>query len=71
MISQKNLGKYFGFTDQEVKDLCTAHDMDYSAVEKWYDGYRLGEFHIYNPKSVVDALTWGENSKLLDRNRDL
>lgn len=60
MISQKNLGKYFGFTDQEVKDLCTAHDMDYSAVEKWYDGYRLGEFHIYNPKSVVDALTWGK-----------
>ena len=26
--------------------------------EKWYDGYRLDELLIYNPKSVVDALMW-------------
>ena len=26
--------------------------------EKWYDGYQLSELLIYNPKSVVDVLTW-------------
>ncbi len=34
--------------------------MDYAETEKWYDGYRLGNLHIYNPKSVADALTWNE-----------
>lgn len=34
--------------------------MDYAEVAKWYDGYRLGNFHIYNPKSVADVLMWKE-----------
>ena len=54
----KNLGKYFGFTEKEVWELCQNCDVDYAEMEKWYDGYQLGEFHIYNPKSVTDALTW-------------
>ena len=33
---------------------------DYAELEKWYDGYRVGKLHIYNPKSVADALTWDE-----------
>lgn len=33
---------------------------DYAELEKWYDGYRVGKLHIYNPKSVADALTWNE-----------
>lgn len=34
--------------------------MDYTEVEKWYDGYCLGALHIYNPKTVVDLLMWKE-----------
>lgn len=60
MISPKNLGKYFGFTDTEVKEQCTKHNIAYDEVEKWYDGYRLGALHIYNPKSVADVLMWKE-----------
>lgn len=58
MVDPKNLNEYFGFTDQEVRYLCQKHGMDYSAIQTWYDGYLLGRCHIYNPKSVVDALTW-------------
>lgn len=54
----KNLGEYFGFTKKEVWELCKNCDVDYAEMEKWYDGYQLGELHIYNPKSVSDALTW-------------
>lgn len=60
MVSPKNLGEYFGFTEEEARRQCEQYDMDYAEIEKWYDGYRVGKLHIYNPKSVVDALTWGE-----------
>ena len=31
--------------------------MDFTEIKKWYDGYRLSNgLHIYNPKSVVDAM---------------
>lgn len=60
MISPKNLEKYFGFTESEVQEQCRQHNLDYAEVEKWYDGYCLGNFHIYNPKSVADVLMWKE-----------
>lgn len=60
MISPKNLGEYFGFTEEEVRGQCIQHYVDYTEVEKWYDGYCLGALHIYNPKSVVDVLMWKE-----------
>ena len=58
MVDPKNLGKYFGFTSEEVLEQCHLYGADYGEIEKWYDGYLLGGLHIYNPKSVVDALTW-------------
>lgn len=58
MVDPKNLGEYFGFTGEEVMEQSRLHGVDYTEIERWYDGYRLGGLHIYNPKSVVDALTW-------------
>lgn len=58
MVDPKNLGSYFGFTREEVSEQCGQRNVDYAEIEKWYDGYVLGACHIYNPKSVVDALTW-------------
>ncbi len=58
MVDPKNLGEYFGFTGEEVQKECQSHGVDYEEVARWYDGYLLGGLHIYNPKSVVDVLTW-------------
>lgn len=58
MIDPKNLGKYFGFTQEEVMEQCRIHDTDYGKVKKWYNGYQAGEIQVYNPKSVADVLTW-------------
>ncbi len=60
IISPKNLGEYFGFTEPEVRAACERHGVDFAQMERWYDGYRVGKLHIYNPKSVADALTWDE-----------
>ncbi|MCI8941073.1 MAG: AAA family ATPase [Dorea sp.] len=56
----KNMGEYFGFTEKEVREQCKKYHTDFAEMRKWYDGYQIGSFHIYNPKSVVDALTWNK-----------
>lgn len=43
-----------------MREQCRRHSMDDAEMEKWYDGYLLGTLHIYNPKSVSDALMWKE-----------
>lgn len=49
--------EYTGFTEEEVKELCERFDMDFSETSNWYDGYMFTKFrHIYNPKSVVEAM---------------
>lgn len=54
--------KYVGFTQTEVKQLCDEYGMDFESVKIWYDGYVFGDdLHIYNPKSVLDAM---KNEKL-------
>ena len=57
MLEPRGLASLFGFTEDEVKKLCAIHSMDFSIIKNWYEGYELGGMEIYNPKSVVEALT--------------
>ncbi len=57
MTDQGFLEEYTGFTEEEVQGLCERYGMDFAEAGSWYDGYRFVEFqHIYNPKSVVEAM---------------
>ena len=57
MTEPKLLAEYIGFTEPEVQQLCETYKMDFDETKRWYDGYRVAEgLHIYNPKSVVDAM---------------
>ncbi len=64
MTNPRELAKYFGFTEDEVKKLCDEYKMSFEEAKAWYDGYELvtqsrngAESHsIYSPKSVVDAM---------------
>lgn len=57
MTDQKALEEYTGFTEEEVQELCKKYTMDFSEAGSWYDGYMFRKFkHIYNPKSVVEAM---------------
>lgn len=59
MTDQKTLEEYTGFTEPEVRELCRQYGMDYGDAKSWYDGYQFREFrHIYNPKSVVEAMRY-------------
>ncbi len=57
MVNPKNLSQYVGFTEEEVRSLCSRYDMDFEEMERWYDGYSFRKIkHIYNPNSVVQAI---------------
>ena len=57
MVEPVDMAPYFGFTKEEVKDLAEKHGMDFDELEKWYDGYQIGdEQSIFNPNSVMQAL---------------
>ena len=58
MTSSRVLAGYVGFTENEVKDLCAKYDMDFDKMKVWYDGYSFSRVKsVYNPKSVVEALS--------------
>jgi hypothetical protein len=58
MTDPSPLEQYVGFTVDEVKELCERFHMNFDEIKRWYDGYRFPEaLHIYNPKSVVSAMT--------------
>ncbi|MDE7424580.1 MAG: ATP-binding protein [Lachnospiraceae bacterium] len=63
MTNQYVFEEYTGFTEEEVKGLCERYDMDFAETGSWYDGYMFKKFkHIYNPRSVVAAMTCGDFS---------
>lgn len=59
MLDSSVLARYFGFTDEEVRLLCDRYGKEYTEVKRWYDGYRLDHFHVYNPKAVVSLMLRG------------
>ena len=56
MLKSKPITKYFGFTEEEVKDLCETYDMDFDTTKTWYNGYLIDGIHMYNPNSVAFAM---------------
>ncbi|HIX29180.1 MAG TPA: ATP-binding protein [Candidatus Blautia stercoravium] len=59
MLEPDMLSSYIGFTEEEVKELCNCYHRDFDEVKRWYDGYMLGKYHVYNPKAVVSIMTRG------------
>lgn len=60
MVEPRRMASYFGFTKEEVKVLAEKHHMDFDELEKWYDGYQIGdEPSIFNPNSVMQAIDSG------------
>ena len=57
MVEPMDMAHFFGFTKNEVKALAEKHSMDFDELEKWYDGYQIGdEYSIFNPNSVMMAV---------------
>lgn len=55
-ITDVRLDEYFGFTDEEVRELLNYYGIldKYGAVKEWYDGYRFGNAEVYCPWDVIN-----------------
>lgn len=60
MLYPDELASFIGFTEEEVKELCQRYNRDFDKVKKWYDGYLLNDYQVYNPKAVVSVMTKGK-----------
>jgi hypothetical protein len=61
MTRPGRLAKYIGFTEAEVKELCSEYDMDFEETKLWYDGYSFHNLaHVYNPNAVVRTMRSGD-----------
>ena len=55
-ILDKRYGEYFGFTSEEIQEMCEYYGVadKYEEVKEWYNGYLFGQTNIYNPWSVIN-----------------
>ena len=55
-ISDVDYAEYFGFTNQEVKDMLAYYGLEeqFDTMKEWYDGYRFGKVEVYCPWDVVN-----------------
>lgn len=60
MLDASILAPYVGFTQEEVRELCAEYGRNYEEVRRWYDGYRLAGYQVYNPKAVVSVMLRGD-----------
>ena len=60
MLHPARFAEFTGFTADEARALCEDYGCDFEECRSWYDGYRAGEYEIYNPQSVMKAVTGGE-----------
>ena len=56
MLDSYPITEFYGFTEDEVKELCEQYDMDFETVKAWYNGYFIDGMHMYNPNSVAIAM---------------
>ena len=57
MVDPGDMAPFFGFTKQEVEKLACQYGADLNELEKWYDGYQIGdEASMFNPNSVMQAV---------------
>lgn len=52
ILKSSNYSQYYGFTENEVKTLCEKYQLDFETAKFWYNGYKVGEYEIYNPNSI-------------------
>ena len=56
MITPFGLSEYFGFTEDETKELCLRYNVDFNKVKSWYGSYEIEGIKLYNPLDIDRTL---------------
>ena len=62
MLTPEPYETYFGFTEDEVAEIVKSPNckVSHQELKNWYEGYKLNGVDIYNPNSVVSAVSDGK-----------
>lgn len=54
-VTTVRFDEYFGFTDEEVKEMLEYYGLDnrYIEIKNWYNGYHFGNAEVYCPWDVI------------------
>ncbi len=68
-ISDADFAEYFGFTDQEVREILEYYGVGerFADIKEWYDGYHFGRVEVYCPWDVLNQcyrLTVAKDAKM-------
>ena len=57
-ILNEEYSQYFGLLEDEVEKALQDYDVSYKLdeVKSWYNGYKFGDFEVYNPLSILKFL---------------
>lgn len=57
-ILNDEYSQYFGLLEDEVEKALQDYDVSYKLdeVKSWYNGYKFGDFEVYNPLSILKFL---------------
>lgn len=68
MTEPRQYAEYVGFTEEEVRELCSKYQVDFELIKDWYDGYSFTNVpHVYNPRSVVTSVLSGNTGSYWTR----
>ena len=58
-LLREKYGQYFGFTESEVLKLIedTKQKIHIKEIRKWYNGYLVGKYVLYNPWSIISCIS--------------
>ena len=57
ILEPGGFAEFFGFTEDEVKEICARENLDFEEAKQWYDGYTIGDLKsMYNPYSLMEAV---------------
>ena len=69
-ILNNNFSEHFGFTEEEVIDVIQRSRIGkieelMEKIKEWYNGYRIGDNTIYNPRSIMKMIQARGNPGIL------
>ncbi|CAA6802972.1 MAG: Conserved protein, with a weak D-galactarate dehydratase/altronate hydrolase domain [uncultured Sulfurovum sp.] len=55
-LLDNEFGDKFGFSTNEVQNMLKIYELDntFDEINQWYNGYKIGDFTIYNPWSLLN-----------------
>lgn len=57
MLEPGAFSAFYGFTEDEVRQICEENGLSFEEAKRWYDGYTVGSLcAMYNPYSVMEAV---------------